>query len=98
MILAESVLWSTSRATAAQVSPSAIAQSVFAAEKASAKEDWASVRSLLEPVVTKETLNGRLWQLLARSYHYTGDFKRALPAYERVFELRQGLPSTAAYA
>jgi tetratricopeptide (TPR) repeat protein len=97
-ILAVSVPAFTSHARAAQGSPSAIAQSAFAAEEASAREDWASVRSLLEPVVTKETLNGRLWQLLARSYHNTGDFKRALPAYERVFELRQGLPSTAAYS
>lgn len=88
---------STSPARAGQISPSALAQGVIAAEEANAREDWASVRSLVEPLVTKETLNGRLWHLLGRAYYYTGDFRRALPAYERVFELRQGTPSTAAY-
>ena len=74
-----------------------IARNAIAAEQASLKQDWPAVKALLEPIVSTETLDGRLWHLLGRAYFNTGDFTRALPTYERVFELRQGVPSSAAY-
>ncbi len=82
---------------AASPAPEVIARSVAAAEEAAARQDSAALKALLEPVVTEGTINGRLWHLLGRAYYNTGDFKRALPAYRRVFELRQGTPSSAAY-
>ena len=98
-IIALALLVGPSRAGAAQVAQAdAIARAVNAAEEASQREDWAAIKTHLQPVVSQQIINGRMWQLLARAYYYTDDFEHALPAFERVFELRQGIPSTAAYA
>ncbi len=88
---------SGSASSSSAPAPDVIARSVVAAEEAASRQDWAAVKSLLGPIVTERTLHGRLWHLLGRAYYNTGDFGRALPVYRRVFELRQGTPSSAAY-
>jgi len=98
MLLALIALFAPSTSAVEPARAALIARSVYAAEDAAAKHDWTTVKSVLEPVVDDATINGRMWQLLGRAYFATGDWTRARRVYERVFELRQGTVSSAAYS
>jgi tetratricopeptide (TPR) repeat protein len=78
-------------------SPQQIVQAIDAAKSATDREDWKTVRKVIEPVVRQARTNGEVWQLLGRAQFYGGDIDAALGSYERVFELGHGVPSAIAF-
>jgi hypothetical protein len=78
-------------------SPADIVHAIEAANSATAAEDWAAVRKATTPLLAHARTNGEIWQLHGRAQYYAGDIAGALVSYERVFELRHGLPSAIAF-
>lgn len=92
------LLWTALGLAAADPqSPDQIVRNLATAERAATEKNWQAVKTAAEPITAASPLYGRAWLLLARANFNLGDYAKALPAYEQVLALRQGLPSTAAY-
>lgn len=82
----------------AQKSPTdSFAQILAQAEARTGDKEWAGAAVLWEKVVGMNPVNGRFWSQLAAARYHARDYQKAVEAYEKVIELRQDLPSNAAY-
>jgi tetratricopeptide (TPR) repeat protein/C-terminal processing protease CtpA/Prc len=96
--LAFALLWTAAGIAASDSqSPEQIVRNLATAERAATEKNWPAVKAAAAPVTAASPLYGRAWLLLARAHYNTGDYANALSAYEQVLDLRQGLPSSAAY-
>jgi tetratricopeptide (TPR) repeat protein len=64
--------------------------------KMSAKE-WSEAAALWEKIVRMNPVEGRFWDQLARAHYNAKDYRKSIPAYEKVIELGYGDPANAAY-
>lgn len=65
-------------------------------EKTRAKE-WSEAAELWARVVQINPVEGDFWDLLARSRYENKEYRKAIPAFEKAFELRSGFPCNQAY-
>src|SRR6266571_5347473 len=67
------------------------------AETKTAAKQWSEAAPLWEQVVEANPVEVRFWKFLADMLYQGKNYRKAIPAYERVIELRGGFPSGAAY-
>jgi len=67
------------------------------AETKSAAKQWDEAASLWEQIVQANPVQVRFWSNLANTLYQAKNYRKAIPAYEKVLELRGGFPSNAAY-
>jgi tetratricopeptide (TPR) repeat protein len=67
------------------------------AEAATAAKDWKAAAGLWQSVVDANPVNGRFWNQLGNAHYEAKDYRRAITAYEKALELREGFPSNVAY-
>jgi tetratricopeptide (TPR) repeat protein len=64
--------------------------------KTSAKE-WDAAATLWQHVVEINPVQVRFWGQLANAYYQARNYRRAIPAYQKLIELRGGYPFNSAY-
>lgn len=67
------------------------------AEAKTKSKEWVEAALAWENVVEVNPINGRFWSQLASARYHNKDYRKAIAAYEKVLDLRQGFPSSAAY-
>ena len=67
------------------------------AEAKSQAKQWGEAASLWEKIVSINPVQVRFWNNLANTLYQAKNCRKAIPAYEKVLELRGGFPSAAAY-
>src|SRR5438132_2101963 len=67
------------------------------AETKTAAKQWSEAAPLWEQIVQENPVQVRYWRLLADTSYQAKNYRKAIPAYEKVLELRGGFPSNAAY-
>ncbi len=67
------------------------------AEAQTSAGQWAEAAALWEQVLNYNSVEGRFWYQLANARHQAKEFRKAIPAYEKVIELGWGTPANAAY-
>ncbi len=73
------------------------AETLSQAEAATAARDWKTAASLWQRVVDANPVNGRFWNQLGNAHYEAKDYRKAITAYEKALELREGFPSNVAY-
>lgn len=59
---------------------------------------WNEAAELWSRVVRINPVEGDFWALLAKAHYENKDYRKAIPAYEKAFELRSGFPCNQAYS
>jgi hypothetical protein len=72
---------------AQQAPASGFPETLARAEAASAAKEWKEAAALWERVVHDNPVESRFWAALATARYSAGDFKGAIPAYEKAAEL-----------
>lgn len=67
------------------------------AEARTNANQWIEAATLWEQVIAHNPVEGRFWDQLANARYQAKDFRKAIPAYEKVIELGWGLPANSAY-
>jgi tetratricopeptide (TPR) repeat protein len=67
------------------------------AEAMTAAEAWEEAARLWDQVVVVNPVEGRFWTMLAEARHRTRDYRGAIVASERAFDLRDGFPAETTY-
>jgi hypothetical protein len=67
------------------------------AEAQAQSGQWAEAATLWEQVLNHNPVEGRFWYQLANARYRAGEFRKAIPAYEKAIELGWGIPANAAY-
>jgi hypothetical protein len=83
--------------TDAADAPQAYLKLLAQAEAKSAAKQWTEAAALWEQVVRMNPVNGEFWNSLADARYEAKDYLKAIPAYQKVIELRYAIPSNAAY-
>lgn len=82
----------------AQKSPlQGFAETLSLAEARMRERRWAEAAALWEQVVKINPVQGRFWEQLGTAYYNAGEYRKAIPAYEKQIELGAGRPANAAY-
>lgn len=69
----------------------------LANEKTRARQ-WNQAAELWARVVLANPVEGEIWELLAKARYENKDYRNAIPAFEKAFELRSGFPCNQAYS
>ncbi|HEY3130373.1 MAG TPA: tetratricopeptide repeat protein, partial [Acidobacteriota bacterium] len=84
--------------SAQEVSPaSSFAELWHLAETKTAAKQWDEAAALWEQVVRQNPVDVKFWRFLAQTRYQAKNYRNAIPAFEKVIELRGGFPSGAAY-
>jgi tetratricopeptide (TPR) repeat protein len=67
------------------------------AETRTAANQWSEAAILWDQVVQRNPVEVRFWSQLAEAEYQAKNYRNAIPAYQRVIELRGGYPFNAAY-
>ena len=67
------------------------------AETATAREQWVHAAAHWARVTEANPVQGAYWTKLGQARAKAGDFRGAIPAFERALELRDGFPFASAY-
>lgn len=78
-------------------SAAAFLDTLARAEAASAARRWKEAAALWEGVVRANPVEGRFWYQLATAHYNAKDYRKAIPAFERVLESGFGGAANAAY-
>lgn len=82
----------------AQDSPAnAFFDAVAQAEAKMTAREWSEAALLWEKIVRMNPVEGRFWEQLALAYYNAKDYRKSIPAYEKVIELGYATPAIAAY-
>jgi hypothetical protein len=73
------------------------AELIAQAQAKSNSQAWAEAAALWEKVVARNPVNGSFWHQLASAHYRARDYRRAIPAYQKVIALGAVFPSSAAY-
>jgi len=60
-------------------------------------KEWRDAAELWAKIVEINPFEGEFWELLAQSRYENKDYRRAIPAFEKAFELRASFPCNNAY-
>jgi hypothetical protein len=67
------------------------------AEARTNARQWVEAATSWEQVIEHNPVEGRFWFQLADARYQAREFRKAIPAYEKVIELGWGIPANAAY-
>ncbi len=67
------------------------------AETKTAAKQWDEAAALWEEVVQQNPVDVKFWRFLAQTRYQAKNYRNAIPAFEKVIELRGGFPAGAAY-
>jgi tetratricopeptide (TPR) repeat protein len=84
-------------AQARPLAPRAFLGLLDRAEDRSAARDWPAAALLWREIVAANPVEGRYWERLATALFRAGDYRAAIPAYEKSVELGSGRPANNVY-
>jgi len=67
------------------------------AESKTAAKQWSEAAALWEQIVQANPVQVRFWKNLADTLYQSRNYRKAIPAYEKMIELRGGFPARSAY-
>ena len=72
-------------------------ETLLQAEAKMQAKQWTEAAALWEQVVKANPVYGRFWEQMGTAYYNAKNYRKAIPAYEKQFELGHGQPAYAAY-
>lgn len=78
-------------------SPKSFAEVLAEARDRTSKGNWAEATPLWQQVVSQNPTHSMYWLQLATSLYRQKEYRQAIPACTKAFELRAGYPANSAY-
>jgi hypothetical protein len=98
ILLATCCEFGVTKTAHAQTAPTkTFLETLARAEARTNARQWVEAAALWGQVIEHNPVEGRFWFQLADAHYQAGEFRKAIPAYEKVIDLGWGIPANAAY-